>query len=160
MIIIGYQGIGKSTLVKKQTDLKYIDLESSNFWIDGKRYDDWYIPYCNIAEDLSRQGYNVFTSSHECVRKQLQKSKEDVFAVVPSIDIKNEWINKLADRYNESNLEKDYKALINATYRYEDNITEMINDIKVTNIIYINHIDYDLSSILNTFFDIYYKNSI
>lgn len=35
MIIIGYQGIGKSTLAKNS--LKYIDLESGNFWINGER---------------------------------------------------------------------------------------------------------------------------
>ena len=67
MIVIGYQGIGKSTLANK--DLRFIDLESGNFWVDGKRADDWYKPYCQIAEHLSRQGYIVFTSSHEVVRK-------------------------------------------------------------------------------------------
>lgn len=38
MIVIGYQGIGKSTLANK--DLRFIDLESGNFWVDGKRADD------------------------------------------------------------------------------------------------------------------------
>lgn len=33
MIIIGYQGIGKSTLAHE--DNKYIDLESGNFWYQG-----------------------------------------------------------------------------------------------------------------------------
>ena len=40
MIIIGYQGIGKSTLAGHNS---VIDLESGNFWNDGKRIDDWYI---------------------------------------------------------------------------------------------------------------------
>jgi len=35
MIVIGYQGIGKSTLSK--TNDKYIDLESGNFFVDGTR---------------------------------------------------------------------------------------------------------------------------
>ena len=34
MIIIGYQGVGKSTLANK--DDKFIDLESSSFWVKGE----------------------------------------------------------------------------------------------------------------------------
>ena len=66
MIVIGYQGIGKSTLAAR--NLKYIDLESSNFWFDDPetkqrvRHSNWYEMYFNVAEDLSRQGYVVFVS--------------------------------------------------------------------------------------------------
>ena len=35
MIIVGYQWIGKSTLANNETGV--IDLESSNFFVDGKR---------------------------------------------------------------------------------------------------------------------------
>ena len=144
MIIIGYQGIGKSTLANK--DINYIDLESGNFWIDGKRHEDWYIPYCNIAEHLSRQHKNVFVSSHEVVRNRLQESKEKVVVIYPSIKLKKQWINKLEKRYNETNLEKDYKALMNAKDRYEENIKELEknNFIKIE----IFDIDYDLEELL------------
>lgn len=97
MIIIGYQGIGKSTLAGKN---KCIDLESGNFWFydletyQKVRHNDWYVPYCNIANHLSEQGYTVFTSSHEVVRNELKKSKEDVFIIYPSIELKDEWIKK------------------------------------------------------------------
>ena len=123
MIIVGYQGIGKSSLAGR--DKKFIDLESGNFWIDGKRADDWYKPYCKIAEHLSQQGYYVFVSSHEVVRNQLKDSQETIVVVYPSIDLKNEWIDKLETRYAETNLEKDYKALMNAKDRYDENITEL-----------------------------------
>ena len=43
MIVIGYQGIGKSTYSNK--DITCIDLESGNFWVDGVRLDDWYKVY-------------------------------------------------------------------------------------------------------------------
>lgn len=144
MIIIGYQGIGKSTLANK--DISYIDLESGNFWINGKRYEDWYIPYCNIAEHLSKQNKNVFISSHEVVREQLKNSKEKVVVVYPSIELKEQWINKLEERYNNTSLEKDYKALMNAKDRYEENIKELKNNgfIKVE----IFDIDYDLKELL------------
>ena len=123
MIVIGYQGIGKSTLAGRNN--KFIDLESGNFWIDGKRADDWYKPYCKIAEHLSQQGYIVFTSSHEVVRKQLEDSNEIVVLVYPSINLKHEWISKLDYRYQMSGLEKDYKALMNAKDRYIENIQEL-----------------------------------
>lgn len=123
MIVIGYQGIGKSTIAGR--DNKFIDLESDNFWVDGKRADDWYKPYCKIAEHLSQQGYIVFTSSHEVVRKQLEGSSEEVVIVYPSLDLKDEWIAKLEKRYEESGLEKDYRALMNAKDRFEENIIEL-----------------------------------
>lgn len=123
MIVIGYQGIGKSTLAGK--NYKFIDLESGNFWVDGKRADDWYKPYCQIAEHLSQQGYTVFTSSHEVVRKQLENSKETVVVVYPSIELKDSWIDRLELRYQCSGLDKDYKALMNAKDRFEENINEL-----------------------------------
>ena len=148
MIVIGYQGIGKSTLAGR--DHKFIDLESGNFWVDGKRADDWYKPYCQIAEHLSQQGYIVFTSSHEVVRNQLINSKEVVVAVFPSLNLKNLWIDKLENRYRETGLEKDYKALMNAKDRYDENIQELANSsfnfkIELTNS------NYDLEAALTHF---------
>src|SRR5574344_88303 len=144
MIIIGYQGIGKSTLANK--DDKFIDLESGNFWIDGKRYDDWYKPYCNIAKNLSKQGKNVFISSHKVVRNELKDTDEKILIIYPSLKLKNEWINKLEERYSITKLEKDYKALMNAKDKYDENILELSNNnfIKIE----IKNIDYDLKSII------------
>lgn len=145
MIVIGYQGIGKSTLAGK--DNRYIDLESGNFWVNGKRADDWYKPYCQIAEHLSQQGYVVFTSSHEVVRKQLENSNEIVVLTFPSVELKDAWIDKLEKRYQESGLEKDYKALMNAKDRYIENIREL----EASNFehrLIIRDIDYDLEASL------------
>lgn len=125
MIIIGYQGIGKSTLAGRD---KFIDLESGNFWVDGKRAEDWYKPYCQIAEHLSAQGFTVFTSSHEVVRKQLRNSKEKVFVAFPSLELKDCWIEKLKMRWEDTQLDKDYKAYMNALDRYEDNIKELMEE--------------------------------
>lgn len=159
MIVIGYQGIGKSTLAGR--DNKFIDLESGNFWVDGKRYDDWYKPYCKIAEHLSQQGYVVFVSSHEVVRNYLSKSSEVIIVAHPALELKNEWITKLHRRYADSGLEKDYKALANARDRYEENINEIIayagqNDLCR---LQINNMSYDLEaqliSIKNTINRIY-----
>lgn len=154
MIVIGYQGIGKSTLAGR--DNKFIDLESGNFWVDGKRADDWYKPYCQIAEHLSQQGYIVFTSSHEVVRKQLENSSEVIVVVYPSIELKDEWIDKLEERYAKSKLEKDYKALMNAVDRYEENIKELSNSIGTLWCeVVIKDMDYDLEASL-----IHLKNNL
>ena len=144
MIIIGYQGIGKSTLAGQNG---CIDLESGNFWVDGKRAEDWYIPYCKIANHLSEQGYTVFVSSHEVVRNELKKSKERVVAIVPAVELKDEWIKKLNERYERTKLEKDFKAWKNAEDHYEENIKELMNsgfDITV-----IDGMGYKLSEIVN-----------
>lgn len=144
MIIVGYQGIGKSTLAGKNN---CIDLESGNFWVDGKRAEDWYKPYCQIANHLSEQGYTVFTSSHEVVRKELEKSKEKVFVVFPAINMKEQWIIKLKNRYRITGLEKDYKALANAEDRYKENIAElMMGNLKFYEI---TDMDYDLKQIVD-----------
>lgn len=145
MIVIGYQGIGKSTLASK--DLKFIDLESSSFFVDGKRDDNWYKIYCNIAERLSKEGYTVFTSSHEVVRNELKKSSEKVICCVPAINLKDLWIIKLAKRYKESNLEKDYKAYMNAKCCYEENIKEIMDSGFKT--IVITNMNYDLSKLIS-----------
>lgn len=144
MIIIGYQGIGKSTLANK--NINYIDLESSNFFIDGKRQENWFIIYCNIANHLSEQGKNVFVSSHEVVRESLKYSKEKVVVVYPSLKLKEQWLEKLQERYNITQLEKDYKALMNAKDRYEENIKELQNNDFTK--IEIKDINYDLEKTL------------
>ena len=153
MIVVGYQGIGKSTLAGR--DHKYIDLESKNLWIDGERADNWYKPYCKIAEHLSEQGYIVFVSSHEVVRQYLvENSRELVVLVYPSIELKEAWIDKLEKRYIKSGLEKDYKALTNAKYSYVENIKEL-QESCIEYKLEINKLSYDLESML-----IHLKNQI
>lgn len=144
MIIIGYQGIGKSTL--SNNCLKYIDLESGCFWNNGNRHDDWYITYTTIAQHLSKQGYIVFVSSHEPVRNALKDSTEKVFCCVPDVSLKDEWINKLKLRYELSHLDKDYKAYMNAKDRFTENINEIINS--GFDIIKINDMNYNLIELI------------
>ena len=124
MIIIGYQGIGKSSLSNPY--LGYIDLESSNFFVDGNRDENWYKIYCSIAKHLSNQGFKVFLSSHEVVRRELEGCSEDVVIIYPDISLKDKWVEKLRLRYENTLKDKDYKAWKNAEDRYEDNIRELM----------------------------------
>lgn len=144
MIIIGYQGIGKSSLAGPA--LNCIDLESGNFYVDGERDAKWYRAYCQIATHLSQQGFTVFTSSHEVVRHELAQGTEPVCIICPSPDLKEEWIAKLRRRYEESHLEKDFRALANAQDRYSDNIEELLMSGIDTYVI--SDIDYKLSDIV------------
>ena len=145
MIIVGYQGIGKSTAAGSKHNC--IDLESGNFWHNGIRPDNWYVFYCQIANHLSEQGYTVFVSSHEVVRNRLRKySKEQIYIICPSVELKEEWIYKLKKRFESTKLEKDYKAWMNAEDRYVENINELKNSgIKC---IEISDMDYDLLEII------------
>ena len=149
MIVVGYQGIGKSTLAGKDN---CIDLESGNFWVDGKRADDWYKPYCQIANHLSEQGYTVFVSSHEVVRKELEKSKEDVVIIYPSHTLKYQWIEKLKERYERTDLIKDFKAWKNAEEMYSQNIEDLADIDRAVKFGFIRYeigsMDYDLSKII------------
>lgn len=127
MIVIGYQGIGKSTLVKECNS--YIDFESSNFKINGGRPDGWEQMYCEAALDLSRQGHVVFTASHKCIRDYLKehRDREFVLIVAPSVDLKDQWLEKLRNRCKETGLVKDRLALLNAEDCFNENIKEMQN---------------------------------
>lgn len=126
MIVIGYQGIGKSTLAR--TSKGFIDLESSSFYVNGKRPTDWHYYYNRIAENLSNQGYVVFVSSHIPVRDYFKTSDERAVIICPSKYLKDEWIQKLRTRYENNMTEKNLRALRNAEDRYEDNIDELIHD--------------------------------
>ena len=121
MIIIGYQGIGKSSIARVNP-FTSIDLESSWTKIDGQRPDDWAKIYCQIAEGLSRAGYNVFVSSHKVVQDILAKSQEHVLAVFPSPEIKREWLERLRLRWEVTGEEKNYRAWKGAEAGYDREI--------------------------------------
>lgn len=125
MIIIGYQGIGKSTIAGKND---IIDLESGNFWAEGKRPDNWYVCYCNIAEHLSKQGYIVFVSSHKVVYERLKKySKEAIYAILPALSLRDAWIERLHTRYETTKLPKDFKAWQHAYLEFEEDICDLMH---------------------------------
>lgn len=127
MIVIGYQGIGKTTLAERESG--FIDLESSNFWHNSKRPDDWYIYYCKIAISLSKLGYIVFVSSHIEVRNYLDENADGqlVVAVFPSLDIEEEWVEMLERRYKNDKSDKNYRAWLGAKANFKDNIWSMMS---------------------------------
>ena len=151
MIIIGYQGIGKSTLAKKCYN--YLDLESTNTWFEEngerKRWPTWEEIYVNFSVDLSvKQHYTVFTSSHAGVRSELMKHRDETPIAVccPVPALREKWIARLNNRYAHSGLDKDYRALMNAWDRYTENIVELMSS--GFPVIEITSLDYDLSKVI------------
>ena len=128
MIIIGFPGIGKSTLAYNND--KFVDLESSYFKTADVRNEDWVVEYCQCAVYLSLHGFIVFISSHKVVRDYIAKMRtnELVAYVFPSKRIGEQWIKKLEERYMNSGLDKDYRAFIRARDHYDDDIRELYSD--------------------------------
>lgn len=144
-VIVGYQGIGKSTLANSGTG-RYIDLESSNFFVDKERPLNWEVVYANIAKSLVNQGYIVFVSSHSTVRQAVRNCGCDFGVILPDVSLKDEWILRLKNRFFETEDEKDFKAWQNAKHSYESNIRELMKFSKNTCII--DDMNYNLETIV------------
>ena len=124
LIMIGYQGVGKSGIGGKQG---CVDLESSSFYVDGARPEKWYEIYCRIAIGLAAQGYTVLTSSHKDVVEyfkaaELPETVGRVVVVCPRGTARDAWIRRLEIRYQKTKTEKDYRALINAKEKWDESI--------------------------------------
>lgn len=153
MIIVGFPGIGKSTLACN--NYKFVDLESSYFKTPYVGNEDWVVEYCKIAEFLSKNGSIVFISSHKDVRDYIVKMRTDelVACVFPSERIREQWIKKLEDRYMNSGLDKDYRAFIRARDNYDDDIRELYSDDSIPYKWIITNINYNLEEELEKLFD-------
>ena len=148
LIVIGYPGIGKTTLA--MNDVQYIDLDSSAFWVDNKRPPKWWIPYCNIAVSLAEEGYVVFVSSQVQVREYLLNSPiplgVDIALCFPDMTLRIPWIDRLRTRYERTQLDKDYRAWKEAETHYYDNIRQFLS--YKGNRIVIDSMEYDLKKLL------------
>ena len=152
MIIIGYQGIGKSSVA--MGNLSFIDLESSSFYVNGKRDDDWYIVYAQIAEHLSKQGYTVFVSSHQVLRDWLKNSTEKVVEIYPSHEIKEDWLRRLKYRLITDPSEKNERAYKGAIRDYDANIDSFEEDRGHYIYMELRTINYKLEDVIDTIFEI------
>lgn len=112
-IVLGFPGVGKTFIKEKYkgTDFKVLDSDSSGF--DKKGFPDNYIEYiksCIGKYDL------ILISTHEAVRKAVAKSDIMDRAIVsicyPSLELKEDWIQRLANRGNS----KAFLNLIRANY--------------------------------------------
>lgn len=160
MIIFGYPGIGKSTLVKEgfsRSDCRgAIDLESSMFKTDMNpdRSPDWYQAYGNIAIDLSNQGFLVFCACHSMILDYIAKKvpNNNYWIIYPTIDLREEWLNRLRQRYFDTKSIKDLNALEYAETHYTESIWQL-NAQRQFNTLTIDNMDYDLRTEIESIFD-------
>lgn len=149
MIVVGYQGIGKTTVSKKHKSC--IDLDSSSFKTnsDGHRDPKWYVVYCNYAIELAKQGYTVFVSSHKCVRDELANRIRENYIVVfcyPTLELKDIWIDRLQSRFEKDPNVSNRNAFVNAKNEFSISICDLFRDHRCNYRLAIHHIDYDLYS--------------
>lgn len=152
MIIVGYQGIGKSSVARN--NLSFIDLESSSFFVNGRRDFDWYVVYAQIAERLSKQGYTVFVSSHQVLRDWLASSTEKVVEIYPSHEIKEDWLRRLKYRLIINPSEKNKRAYEGAVGYYDANIDSFEEDRGHYLYMELRTVNYKLEDVIDSIIDI------
>lgn len=121
MIYVGFPCIGKSSIAGD----KNIDLESSNMFIGDNRPEEWEKIYCNIAIDLSKQGFNVFVSSHFLVWKELKNRGQHFIAIFPSKHLEEVWTIRAEERYKNFPSDKNLKALNRIKSHFQEDIEEL-----------------------------------
>lgn len=122
-VISAFPGIGKTTLV--QTNKNYIDLESSDYkWVDIDKTlsieerkgtaktinPDFPENYIQKIIELTDMGFNALISSHKEVREALQAQGIEYTIVLPSLDMKEEMINRYLSRGNQESFVNLLKA--------------------------------------------------
>ena len=161
MIIFGYQGIGKSSLANSPTGALYIDLESSLFRtpMHPERSEDWFQAYGNIVCDLDKQGKFVFSACHQQIRDYIASEKDlkGVVAAIcyPSLELREEWLYRLRQRWMDTQLPKDKAALDFAEASYSSSIKALDKDTDYDHII-LNNMNYNLMNILISYYNYKY----
>lgn len=84
-------------------------------------------PYCKIAEDLSKQGYRVFVSCHKEVQEHFSRSDEYVMVLYPAIELKEQWLNRVRERFENEPSIKNAKALKAVDKYYDIQINSLNN---------------------------------
>lgn len=161
MIIFGYQGIGKSSLANSPAGALYIDLESSMFRtpMHPERSEDWFQAYGNIVCDLDKQGKFVFSACHQQIRDYIASEKDlnGVIAAIcyPSLELREEWLYRLRQRWMDTQLPKDKAALDFAEASYSSSIKTLDKDTDYDHII-LNNMNYNLMNILISYYNYKY----
>ena len=142
MIIIGYPGIGKTTVAKYGN---IIDLESSWF----KHLPNWAEFYVMIANYLSEQGKVVMVSSHPNVIEKIIIYSKKACMIYPSLRIKSKWIERMGERLLDDPSPKNLRAYDRVKNYFEEDI----NALKNYNLPKgeINSINYNLKEMIDEF---------
>ena len=160
-IIVGYPGIGKSSIAALHPSI-IIDLESSNFhsadpaFVSLKPENTWEFSYVLEAEKWCKEGFMVFISSHNKVIDFLLAERSflqnfQIFLIYPSIYLESEWVTKLRTRCltEKTEREKNKRAWERAETQYYDDIKHLEEvGKKFDDVIEIRRMDYNLEDII------------
>ena len=86
-------------------------------------------------------------SSHKVIREELTNRGIEFTTICPSLKLKEQWINRLQERFDRTRSTKDFKALKNAKEMYEENIKDLASE---RNRIIITDINYDLNDLIKS----------
>ena len=173
MIIVGYPGIGKSSLAghsiyTNHGEIVCIDLESSNFNnTKGNKIKDWYKYYVELVIDLSSQGFIVFVSSHKDVIEELVKREtigiypHHTTIIIPNPDYKTAWVDKLQHRLtrtitkNIQEYEKNHRAYHHVKDYFDEDMIQLFDYCGKYNInmVQIDPYNYRLEDIVKDVYD-------
>lgn len=108
IILMGFPGVGKTYIKEKykgSNDLKVLDSDSSNF--DKSNFPNNYINY--IKEQIGKYDI-IMVSTHKEVRDAIKNSMISrmcpLYICYPSLDIKDEWLERLRKRGNNESFIK------------------------------------------------------
>lgn len=160
MIIMGFPGIGKTTLCQKSEQIGHkwhkqlIDLESSVFLHTDKEEitEEQAKKYVQLALHLSRHGYHVFISTHPIVYETVEKliaKPYEALAIYPDLSLKKEWLQRLEDRYMQTRHSKDLRAWSTMVNIYDDAVSKLNSPDYRFMCRVITSMDYNLATILD-----------
>lgn len=126
-VICGFPGVGKTTLYKEMKDTKDKVLDSDSSQFDKKEFPDNYIKHIKAS---TKKGYTVLASSHDVVRDALIKNKIPFVLVYPSVELKEEYLKRYADRGSPDSfiqlLEKNWDKWIGECDSIKDDLVKKI----------------------------------
>lgn len=131
IIISAFPACGKSYMYNNYNGKPYsmLDSDSSKFsWIyengvkTDKRNPNFITDYMNHIKDNIRKVDVIFVSSHAEVRKALRENNLKYFMVYPSLDMKEEMLNRMRERGNDSKFIEFQKS------HYEPFVAEIISE--------------------------------
>lgn len=116
IVVSAFPACGKSYMFNNYNGKSFtmLDSDSSNFsWIKDENgnntkerdsnFPDNYIKH--IKDNIGKVDV-IFVSSHDIVRKALNKNRIDFFMVYPDKGMKEEWIRRFRERDNDENFIK------------------------------------------------------
>lgn len=133
LIISGFPGVGKTSLCSKSSELKVLDSDSSSFsWADKskqKRSPNWPQNYIDHIQDQIIKNDLILVSSHKEVRSELVNTDIPFVLVYPSLEMKEEYIQRYINRGNEDAFVKLLEA------NYDKWITELMEQKGCTHVV-------------------------